>query len=451
MTSRHYGRGLLGLISLLVVLTPTRAAPPGHATTREAPPAPQALPSSAAPPSEAAMATAETFVQQMLTYATTDGGIRNEDDIAAVKRRLEALNLQRRVDPRARRQARAENERGLEAVKNAQWAEAVQAFHAAQQVDPTDIEISNNLGYAYLRQGDIRTAEPWLLRTLVLAPGRTDAWANLGQTYAQQGNFTAAVACLANAYRFSKNRETTRQFFHRLTQDNTEGVRKAAEQALQLQLVQAGAEQEGGGSPRLMAEPKPREPREAGKAGQGTSTAPGKRLTDSPAKRSPGQSEAAQKDPDLEKPSQEFLAKKRQQGSYDWLDAFTPRPQRNEPPPSIQKGLSIPDYTKQIQETAELSFDGNGSGTFTLKTACDVRLKTTSARTIRGWIAADSNPKWSPVITGTGPAGEDNLTMSGGKYLVEVRSQGKTTFTFTCPSKHADPADGGLLRMKIPR
>jgi Flp pilus assembly protein TadD len=57
----------------------------------------------------------------------------------------------------------------------------VQAFQAAYQLAPTDVEIVNNFGYAYLRNDDPEAAEPWLLLALVLAPGRVDAWVNLGQ------------------------------------------------------------------------------------------------------------------------------------------------------------------------------------------------------------------------------------------------------------------------------
>lgn len=191
---------------------------------------------------QAEMAAGQKEVRHMLTSALSEGGLHNEEAILAAKRRLEALNLQGRAGPRARQQARGANERGLQYVQAGQWAEAVQAFSAASQAAPTDVEITNNLGYAYLRQGDVRAAEQWLLRTLVLAPGRTNAWANLGQTYAQQGDLRAAVACFANAYRFSRNQSTTRQFLQNLAEDegNADKVREAARQALQLPLVQAG-------------------------------------------------------------------------------------------------------------------------------------------------------------------------------------------------------------------
>ena len=97
-----------------------------------------------------------------------------------------------------------------------------------------------NFGYAYLRHHDPEAAEPWLLLALVLAPGRVNAWVNLGQAYAKQGQRSKAVACLANGYRFSKNQAATRQFLHKLAEDEDDEVREAARQTLQLPLVQAG-------------------------------------------------------------------------------------------------------------------------------------------------------------------------------------------------------------------
>ena len=74
----------------------------------------------------------------------------------------------------------------------------------------------------------------------MLAPGRVNAWVNLGQTYAKQGQRSMAVACLANGYRFSNNQAATRQFLHKLAEDEDDEVREAARQTLQLPLVQAG-------------------------------------------------------------------------------------------------------------------------------------------------------------------------------------------------------------------
>ena len=218
---------------------PVMAEAPMGPQRREAqvPGASLPAPPVAGPP---ALATGEDAVRQLILSAMADGGGGNAEAILAMKRQIEALPLNRHVELSTHQQARAANERGLYYFRMGQMAEAVQAFQAAYQLDPTDVEIVNNFGYAYLRHDDPEAAEPWLLLALVLAPGRVNAWVNLGQAYAKQGQRSMAVACLANGYRFAKHPAATRQFLHKLAKDEDEDVREAARQTLQLPLVQAG-------------------------------------------------------------------------------------------------------------------------------------------------------------------------------------------------------------------
>jgi hypothetical protein len=215
------------------------AASPTGSQRREAPAPGAALPAPpvAGPP---ALASGEDAVRQMILSAMADGGGGNAEAILAGKRQLEALPLNRPVEPSTHQRARAANERGLHALREGHMAEAVQAFQAAYQLAPTDVEIVNNFGYAYLRHHDPEAAEPWLLLAVVLAPGRVNAWVNLGQAYAKQGQRSLAVACLANGYRFSKHQAATRQFLHNLAEGEDDEVREAARQTLQLPLMQAG-------------------------------------------------------------------------------------------------------------------------------------------------------------------------------------------------------------------
>jgi tetratricopeptide repeat protein len=188
-----------------------------------------------------ALAAGEDAVRQLISYAMADGGVGNVQAIMAVKRNIEALPLKRDIEPGAHQRARAANGRGLNLLHEGNLAEAVQAFQAAYQIAPTDVEIVNNFGYAYLRNHDPEAAEPWLLLALVLSPERVNAWVNLGQAYARQGQHRTAVACLASGYRFSRNKAATRQFLQKLADDEDEDatVRKAAHQTLQLPFVQA--------------------------------------------------------------------------------------------------------------------------------------------------------------------------------------------------------------------
>jgi Flp pilus assembly protein TadD len=190
-----------------------------------------------APP---AVAAGEDAVRQLISYAMANGGVGNAQAIMAERRHIEALPLNRDVETGAHQRARAANDRGLDLLHEGHMAEAVQAFQAAYELAPTDVEIVNNFGYAYLRSHDPEAAEPWLILALVLSPGRVNAWVNLGQAYAKQGQQSIAVACLASGYRFSKNQSATRQFLRKLAdEDEDAAVRNAARQTLQLPLVQA--------------------------------------------------------------------------------------------------------------------------------------------------------------------------------------------------------------------
>jgi hypothetical protein len=78
-----------------------------------------------------------------------------------------------------RKQARAENDAGLAAMKENRFGEASVRFGKALQADGGDVEIWNNLGYALIQSGEFKEAEMSLSSALTLQPGRSSAWANL--------------------------------------------------------------------------------------------------------------------------------------------------------------------------------------------------------------------------------------------------------------------------------
>ena len=212
---------------------------PAQRPQAKAPGVPVPAPPMAGPP---ALAAGEDAVRQMITYAMAGGGAGDVEGIMAAMRRIEALPLDRSVEPGAHQRARAANERGLRAFRDGQLGDAVQAFQSAYQLAPTDVEIVNNFGFAYLWSQDPEAAEPWLLLALVLAPERVNAWVNLGEAYAKQGKPSMAIACMANGYRFSRNQGATRQFLQTLASDEKQDpeIREAARQTLQLLLGQTG-------------------------------------------------------------------------------------------------------------------------------------------------------------------------------------------------------------------
>ena len=173
----------------------------------------------------------------MITYAMTNGGTGNEADLLASKRRIEALQLKRLADAPMRKRARTENERGLQFIHNGQIAEAAQAFQAAYEADATDVEIINNLGDAHQRLSNLQAAEPLLLRAIVWAPGRANAWANLGHTYAKLGAVQHSCGLLRQRLSVFQKSRRDRQLLQRWAEEEEEGVRTAVQQTLQLSLV----------------------------------------------------------------------------------------------------------------------------------------------------------------------------------------------------------------------
>lgn len=176
------------------------------------------------------------LIRRMIAYAIVEGGISHEQEILNTKRQIEALT---KPLPGDRKKAREANLKGLAHVKNERISEAIVAFWEAHRADKTNVEVVDKLGYVYLLSGALESAEYYLRQALVLAPGRSSTWANLGKTYAKQGNLPSAIACFAHMYRFSRNKDNTRSFLQKLVTEEGQDpdVKEAARQALQLALL----------------------------------------------------------------------------------------------------------------------------------------------------------------------------------------------------------------------
>ena len=84
-----------------------------------------------------------------------------------------------------------------------------------------------------MKLNQLDSAQQAMMISLAMAPNRATAWANLGDVYALKNDKYRAVACLANAYRFSRNREKTHQFFKSLNEkENVEQLKQARNEAM---------------------------------------------------------------------------------------------------------------------------------------------------------------------------------------------------------------------------
>ena len=173
---------------------------------------------------------AKAMVISMIDYALIDGGLKNESEIQKTQKRITALPKPIKTNIK---EARDFNNNGLALVKKENYDDAVKLFENGNKLNPADIEIVNNLGFAYVKQNQLDSAQQAMITSLAMAPNRAIAWANLGDVYALKNDKSRAVACLANAYRFSRNREKTHQFFKSLNEkENVEQLKQARNEAI---------------------------------------------------------------------------------------------------------------------------------------------------------------------------------------------------------------------------
>lgn len=165
--------------------------------------------------------TPQMMVMRMLEYALNGGGLSHESEIQQTKFQIENLPKPAEGNKKA---ARALNTKGLALSKNGDFNKAVKLFEEANKLDKSDIEIVNNLGFSYLKQGNLDSAQQAITLALTMSPGRATAWENLGEVFGLKGNVSKSVACFSNAYRFSKERIKMHQNLKIL--NAKEGVKK---------------------------------------------------------------------------------------------------------------------------------------------------------------------------------------------------------------------------------
>lgn len=168
-------------------------------------------------------------VQRMLVQSVNN----DETGLSATRQRLENVSRSERQNVK---EARALNQQGLDDLKRNDYQAAVTAFQQAQHLDPADVEVAGNLGYANLKLGQLKRAEHQLVYAVSLAPGRSSSWYNLGQVYGAMNDVEKATGAFANAYRFSQNRPKTEDFIRQALRspENNDTTHAALNRTLQL-------------------------------------------------------------------------------------------------------------------------------------------------------------------------------------------------------------------------
>jgi tetratricopeptide (TPR) repeat protein len=140
--------------------------------------------------------------------------------LPAVDAAIKMINKLPRPQRGNRRTARALLTQGMNMfTQNGNAAEAVVLLKRAHQTDPLDIQIVNDLAYVQMKNGQLDEAEDNLLFTLMLAPKRTIAWANLAQLRTtsapnDERAIEEAARYMVVAYWFSNDRVKTVNFIN---------------------------------------------------------------------------------------------------------------------------------------------------------------------------------------------------------------------------------------------
>lgn len=113
---------------------------------------------------------------------------------------------------RDRAAARAANIEGKAALQANNYAGAIDSFRRGVAADPADIELLNNLGYAFEEAGQQQDAIDTISNVLNRVPRRTAAWANLASSLAESGHLPEAKAALSVAVHYTGNRDRTLAF-----------------------------------------------------------------------------------------------------------------------------------------------------------------------------------------------------------------------------------------------
>jgi Flp pilus assembly protein TadD len=152
---------------------------------------------------------------------------------AAIDSIFNEINMLPKPEHGDRKKARILNNQALAALQRTDFASAVSLLMQANQADPSDAEVKENLSYASMRAGRLTEAEAFALSGLSMAPNRASAWGTIGKIFAKEGHDNQAVASLLLAYKFSRNQAKTVEYLTKVADtDDDARVRATTTDAL---------------------------------------------------------------------------------------------------------------------------------------------------------------------------------------------------------------------------
>ena len=139
-------------------------------------------------------------------------------DLGSLDRYADNVGVFQFYERADRAKARELNKTGLQAFNAGDYRSAAAAFRRASDADSGDVEIMANLGYAFVKGGQLDSAALPLGAALTLAPRRTSTWIPVAEYFSAVGEFEKAVRSLLVAYQYSGNRSRTIRYYGEMTQ-----------------------------------------------------------------------------------------------------------------------------------------------------------------------------------------------------------------------------------------
>ena len=129
--------------------------------------------------------------------------------------------LQSRPKPPAidRKQARILNDQAINALKSQNGGgRAIELLRKAIELDNSDAEIADNLGYALRKAGHHEDSSSQLLKVLERWPQRGSAWVNFAETNSYLGNSDVAIASYVMGFQLAKYPQKTLENLQKISE-----------------------------------------------------------------------------------------------------------------------------------------------------------------------------------------------------------------------------------------
>jgi len=220
---------VIGLVIIVILVInanlPSPPAAPVPSPTVQPPPAPK-LPFFPLPDVVGPQASG---LREMIDASQAD----DESRLAKAKLLLDKLPRPKPpTDNAIRKQARDLNTEGTKLLAAGDFLHSAQFYYDGSKLDPSDVELADNLGYALLQAGEFDEARKALLSALTISPVRANSWNSLGMVYAALSKPADAIAAYQNGWRYSRSRSKTLSTWLTIAQSYPNPlVERAADQA----------------------------------------------------------------------------------------------------------------------------------------------------------------------------------------------------------------------------